>query len=334
MEENKAILLEVKNLKKHFPVKNGGTLYAVDDVSFAIKEGETLGLVGESGCGKSTVGNVLMRLHPATAGEVLLEGKSIVSAKGKERKKLCNRMQIVFQDPYSSLNPKKTIRQILMEPYKIHRMGTRKEMEEKLRRVCELTGIDETLLRKYPHELDGGKRQVVGITRALALEPKFIVCDEPVSALDVSIQAKIINLLIDLQKQLHLTYLFISHDLSVVRHLSSRVAVMYLGKIVETAETDDLFRNPQHPYTTALLSAVLNVDTDANKKHIVLHGDVPSPIDPKPGCRFAPRCRFAQARCLKELPELTEVSPGHFVACFYPGQPEENANQSNDFEKK
>lgn len=325
MNDARTSQLEVRNLKKHFAAKNGGTLYAVDDVSFTVFQGETLGLVGESGCGKSTVGNVLLGLLPATSGEAYLEGQNIFALDRKARKALCNQIQIVFQDPYSSLNPKKTIRQILLEPYTIQRKGSKKQMEEQMRYVCDLTGIDETLLQKYPHELDGGKRQVVGIARALSLNPKFIVCDEPVSALDVSIQAKIINLLIDLQERLNLTYLFVSHDLSVVRHISSKVAVMYLGKIMEMAETDEIFRNPQHPYTTALLSAVLNVNPDMNKEHIILHGDVPSPIDPKPGCRFAPRCRFAQPRCFEELPALADILPGHSVACFYPGQPESAA---------
>lgn len=325
MNKQSKVQLEVKNLKKYFPAKSGGTLYAVDGVSFTVLEGETLGLVGESGCGKSTVGNVLLGLLPATGGEAYLEGQNILAVSGKERKELCNKIQMVFQDPYSSLNPKKTIRQILLEPYIIQKKLTKAEMEEQLKVICERTGIEEALLLKYPHELDGGKRQVVGIARALALGPKFIVCDEPVSALDVSIQAKIINLLMDLQKQLNLTYLFVSHDLSVVRHISSKVAVMYLGKIMEMAETDEIFSNPQHPYTTALLSAVLNINPDLNKQHIVLRGDVPSPIDPKPGCRFAPRCRFAQARCFEELPELEDIAPGHSVACFYPGQPESAA---------
>jgi len=321
MAENKN-LIEVRNLKKYFEVKGKGTLHAVDDVNFEIRVGETLGLVGESGCGKSTVGNVLMGLLPATGGEVLLNGENLVGLKRKERKNYCKEMQIVFQDPYSSLNPRKSVMQILSEAFKIHRMGNAKEIRKQVEELCEKVGLEPALLSKYPHELDGGKRQVVGIARALALGPKFIVCDEPVSALDVSIQAKIINLLIDLQKKMGLTYLFVSHDLSVVRHISTRVAVMYLGQIVEIADTDDIFENPKHPYTTALLSAVLNIDVSKNKEHIVLQGDVPSPINPKPGCRFAPRCRFARPECFEKGPTLQELSPGHMVACFYPGQKE------------
>ena len=321
MAENKN-LIEVRNLKKYFEVKGKGTLHAVDDVNFEIRVGETLGLVGESGCGKSTVGNVLMGLLPATGGEVLLNGENLVGLKRKQRKKYCKEMQIVFQDPYSSLNPRKSVMQILSEAFKIHKMGNAKEIRKQVEELCEKVGLEPALLSKYPHELDGGKRQVVGIARALALGPKFIVCDEPVSALDVSIQAKIINLLIDLQKKLGLTYLFVSHDLSVVRHISNRVAVMYLGQIVEIADTDDIFENPKHPYTTALLSAVLNIDVSKNKEHIVLQGDVPSPINPKPGCRFAPRCRFAKPECFEKEPKLQELAPGHQVACFYPGQEE------------
>lgn len=323
MAENKN-LIEVRNLKKYFEVKGKGTLHAVDDVSFDIQIGETLGLVGESGCGKSTVGNVLMGLLPATGGEILLDGQNLVGLNRRQRKQYCKEMQIVFQDPYSSLNPRKSVRQILAEPFKIHRMGNAKEINQMVEGLCEKVGLEPALLNKYPHELDGGKRQVVGIARALALGPKFIVCDEPVSALDVSIQAKIINLLIDLQKKLGLTYLFVSHDLSVVRHISNRVAVMYLGQIVEIADTDDIFENPKHPYTTALLSAILNIDISQNKEHIVLQGDVPSPINPKPGCRFAPRCRFAKPECYEKAPSLQMISDGHMVACWYPGQEESN----------
>lgn len=315
-------LIEVKHLKKYFDVKDKGQLHAVDDISFSILEGETLGLVGESGCGKSTVGNVLMGLLPATEGEILLDGNNLVGLTKRQRKEYCTKMQIVFQDPYSSLNPRKSVMQILSEPFKIHKQGTSAEITKKVQELCQQVGLEQEVLSKYPHELDGGKRQVVGIARALALGPKFIVCDEPVSALDVSIQAKIINLLIDLQKKLGLTYLFVSHDLSVVRHISNRVAVMYLGQIVELAPTDEIFENPLHPYTTALLSAILNINVNDNKEHIVLQGDVPSPINPKPGCRFAPRCRFARPDCFKDSPELTQVSFDHFVACRYPGQPE------------
>lgn len=327
MAEN-ANLIEVRNLKKYFEVKRKGMLHAVDDISFEIRAGETLGLVGESGCGKSTVGNVIMGLLPATDGEILLDGQNIVGLSRKERKKYCKEMQIVFQDPYSSLNPRKSVRQILSEPFKIHRMGNSSEINRQVEELCQKVGLEPALLSKYPHELDGGKRQVVGIARALALGPKFIVCDEPVSALDVSIQAKIINLLIDLQRELGLTYLFVSHDLSVVRHISNRVAVMYLGQIVEIANTDDIFEDPKHPYTTALLSAVLNIDVSKNKEHIVLQGDVPSPINPKPGCRFAPRCRFAKPECYHQAPVLQPVAEGHLVACLFPGQEESTLSET------
>ena len=311
---NKDIIMAVNDLKKHFPAKGNRTLYAVDGVDFSIRKGETLGLVGESGCGKSTVGNLLMGLLSPTSGEILFESIDLAKLSVRERKELCNRIQIVFQDPYSSLNPKKTVYQILEEPFKIHKVA-KKETEDKIRVVSHLCGIEEALWRQYPHELDGGKRQIVGIARALALNPSFVVCDEPVSALDVSIQAKIINLLIDLQKQLDLTYLFISHDLSVVRHVSSNVAVMYLGKIVEYAPTDELFTNPKHPYTAALLSAILDIDVNTEKEHIVLEGDVPSPIDPKPGCRFAPRCKYAKEECFHESPPKAELENGHYVYC-------------------
>lgn len=312
------ILIQVKNLKKHFPIKNKGTLYAVDDVSFEIRRGETLGLVGESGCGKSTVGNLLMRLLSPTSGQILYDQADILKLSPKNAKAYCKKMQIVFQDPFSSLNPQKPVRSILAEPFHIHKlMKNKQELQEKLLEVCQMTGISPDMLNKYPHELDGGKRQVVGIARALSLGPEFIVCDEPVSSLDVSIQAKIINQLIDLQEKLGLAYLFISHDLSVVRHISTRVAVMYLGKVMETADTEELFENPAHPYTKALLSAVLTVDLTKRKARIVLKGDVPSPIDPAPGCRFAPRCWMAQHICSRELPALREVSPGHSVACHF-----------------
>ena len=308
------VIMSVKNLKKHFPVKGGHMLHAVDGVDFTIKKGETLGLVGESGCGKSTVGNLLMGLLNPTDGEIIFDDTDLAKLPVKERKDLCSRIQIVFQDPYSSLNPKKTIYQILEEAFKIHNVPHH-EREEKIRTVSKLCGIEEALWRQYPHELDGGKRQIVGIARALALNPSFVVCDEPVSALDVSIQAKIINLLIDLQKQLDLTYLFISHDLSVVRHVSSNVAVMYLGKIVEYAPTDELFTNPKHPYTAALLSAILDIDVNTEIEHIVLEGDVPSPIDPKPGCRFASRCKYATEACYQAFPDKAELGGGHYVYC-------------------
>ena len=311
--EKRDPLLEVRDLKKHFKVPRRGMLHAVDGVNFSIYEGETLGLVGESGCGKSTVGNLLIGLLDATDGQMLYRGEKLASLK-KRTKANQSGMQIVFQDPYSSLNPRKTIKKILSEPFEIHHEGSSTEIDQKVRDLCKRVDIPETLLDHYPHELDGGMRQVVGIARALSRNPEFIICDEPVSSLDVSIQAKIINLLMDIQKSDNLTYLFISHDLSVVRHISSRIAVMYLGQIVEMAETDTLFEKTLHPYSIALLSAVPHIG-ETKTKRIVLKGDVPSPMNPKPGCRFAQRCWMAQDSCFKDTPELKEVEPGHFVAC-------------------
>jgi oligopeptide/dipeptide ABC transporter ATP-binding protein len=310
-------VIEVLNLKKYFHVNGKGTLHAVDDVSFSVMPGETVGLVGESGCGKSTVGNVLMRLLPYTDGKVLFKGKNIFAARGAETMEYRKKMQIIFQDPYSSINPNKTIQSILSEPYRIHKLARGKEMNEKIEQLAEMAGLEKYILDKYPHELDGGKRQLVGIARALSLSPEFIVCDEPVSSLDVSIQATIINLLMDLQKKLNLAFLFVSHDLSVVRHISNRVAVMYLGKIVELADTDTIFSNTFHPYSIALLSAVPKIDLDKKSQRIVLKGDVPSPMNPGEGCRFAPRCWMAQAICQTQSPELVQVEPNHSVACHF-----------------
>lgn len=310
-------LVEIEHLKKYFPIPGKGLLHAVDDISLKIMPHETLGLVGESGCGKSTVGNVLMQLLSPTSGSVRLEGKDVFLARGKERMEVHQKMQMIFQDPYSSLNPKKTIRSILEEPLRIHKLYSGVAMEERVRELALMAGLETYVLDKFPHELDGGKRQMVGIARALALSPKFIVCDEPVSALDVSVQATILNLLMDLQKQMGLTYLFVSHDLSVVRHISNRVAVMYLGQIIELAPTDVIFENTRHPYSIALLSAVPKIEFDNRSSRIVLNGDVPSPINPADGCRFAPRCWMACENCKKLKPELTEVEPGHFVACPY-----------------
>lgn len=318
-ENTKLPMIQVKDLMKYFDIKGKGQLHAVDHVSFDIYPGETLGLVGESGCGKSTVGNVLMRLHAPTGGEMLYNGKDVFKATSKaDRFKMCSKIQIIFQDPYSSLNPRKTIRSILMEAYKIHKLGSGKELESKIRELCADCGITEDLLNKYPHELDGGKRQIVGIARALSLSPEFLVCDEPVSSLDVSIQASIINLLMDLQKKRGLSYLFISHDLSVVRHISNRIAVMYLGQIIEIAETDEIFENAVHPYTIALLSAIPKIEVDKNVSRIVLKGDVPSPMNPTAGCRFAPRCWMAKDICKSETPGLQPVGDnGHCVACHF-----------------
>ena len=318
MAEEKRPLIEVKNLKKYFQVGSGKTLHAVDDVSFSLEKGQTLGLVGESGCGKSTVGTVIMRLQDPTSGELLFEGKDIFKCKNrKENLQYCKEMQIVFQDPYSSLNPKKTIRSILSEGYLIHHTVSKKDLNDVLALLSEKTGISKDMWDQYPHELDGGKRQVVGIARALSMNPKFIVCDEPVSSLDVSVQAKVLNLLMDLQKEMNLSYLFISHDLSVVKHISDRIAVMYLGQIVETADKETLFADTRHPYSIALLSAIPKVDVENKVSRIVLKGDVPSPINPKPVCRYANRCWMSQPICFEQEPELKEVSPGHCVKCHF-----------------
>ena len=319
-EKAREPLLEAVHLKKYFPLAKKKKLHAVDDVSFTVYRGETLGLVGESGCGKSTVGNVVMRLLPQTDGELRFSGKNIFEATKEEKQEYCRKMQIIFQDPYSSLNPRKTIRAILREAYEIHAKDCFQgvDIDKKVEELCESVNIPLNLLDHYPHELDGGMRQVVGIARALSLEPEFIVCDEPVSSLDVSIQARIINLLIDMKKDRDLSYLFISHDLSVVRHISDRIAVMYLGQIVEMAETDELFQNTMHPYSIALLSAVPRINLEKRVSRIVLKGDVPSPVDPKPGCRFAPRCWMACEECMGgQTPELREIRPGHFVACKF-----------------
>ena len=316
--EGKAPLLEVKNLKKYFKINTKATLHAVDDVSFSIGYGETVGLVGESGCGKSTIGSVMMRLQQQTAGEVLLDGKNIFDIKnGKEDMDVRSKMQIVFQDPYSSLNPRKRIKSILTESYETLKLCNHADLDRTLEMLCDKVGISKDMWMQFPHELDGGKRQIVGIARALSVNPRFIVCDEPVSALDVSVQAKILNLLMSLQKELNISYLFISHDLSVVKHISHKIAVMYLGRIVEFADKDTLFGNTLHPYSLALLSAIPQVDTDNKVHRIVLKGDVVSPINPKPQCRFAPRCWMSQPVCFEKEPQLYEVEPGHCVACHF-----------------
>lgn len=311
-------LIRVEHLKKYFDVSGQGKLHAVDDVTLDIMPKETLGLVGESGCGKSTIGNVIMQLLSKTSGHVYYEGQDIFSLKKAEKQMLRQKMQMIFQDPFSSLNPRKTIRSILMEAYRIHGLMKQGDMNEKIERLVEKVGLELFLLDKFPHELDGGRRQLVGIARALSLNPKFIVCDEPVSSLDVSVQATIINLLIDMQKEMGLTYLFVSHDLSVVRHISQRVAVMYLGQIIELAETDELFENPRHPYTVALMSAIPQIEYEGkSKKRIVLTGDVPSPMNPQPGCRFASRCWMSCKDCASAETALREIADGHFVACPY-----------------
>ena len=320
-------LIQAKNLKKYFEIPRKGQLHAVDDVNFEIYPGETLGMVGESGCGKSTVGNVVMRLYDKTGGSLLYRGKDIFT-EWSDKLELCKKMQIIFQDPYSSLNPRKTIEKILSESYVIHKHGSKNEISKAVREVCDLVELPHNLLNRYPHELDGGMRQVVGIARALSLNADFIVCDEPVSSLDVSVQARIINLLMDLQKRLNLSYLFISHDLSVVRHISNRIVIMYLGQVVETADTDEIFANAMHPYSIALLSAIPRVNTGSKVSRIVLKGDVPSPMNPKPGCRFAPRCWMAQEGCSSTEQELIEVTPGHFVFCKFAAESHARAKEA------
>ena len=309
--------IQIKNLKKYFKIPRKGMLHAVDDVSFELYKGETLGLVGESGCGKSTVGNLIMRLLSRTEGEFLYYGDDVFSAGKEQSMEYRKKMQMIFQDPFSSLNPRKTVREILSEAFQIHHLEKGVQLEETLKQLCASVGVSKEMLNYYPHELDGGSRQVVGIARALSLNPEFVVCDEPLSSLDVSVQARIINLLVDIQKQRGLTYLFISHDLSVVRHISDRIAVMYLGQIVEIAETDMLFGNARHPYSLALLSAVPRVDIDKKVTRILLKGDVPSPMNPKPGCRFAPRCWMACEKCFQEDPVLREYENGHQVRCHF-----------------
>jgi len=308
-------ILEVRNLKKHFKTPKG-LLHAVDGINFSIEKGQTLGVVGESGCGKSTTGRVILRLLEATEGEIFFEGKNIREFNKKEMQKLREDMQIVFQDPFASLNPRMTVSEIIGEPLIIHKKcKNKKEVEEKVNELMETVGLSKRLTNAYPHELDGGRRQRIGIARALSLDPKFIVCDEPVSALDVSIQAQVLNLMQDLQKELGLTYMFITHDLSVVKHFSDEIAVMYLGQLVEKAPAKELFHNPKHPYTKALLSAIPVPSLTHKSERIQLKGEITSPINPEAGCRFAKRCMFAKPECSNGDPVLEEVSSGHFVAC-------------------
>ncbi len=317
VKTEKSQLLDVRNLVKHFPIESSDDVVkAVDGVSFDIKAGETLGLVGESGCGKSTVGRCLLRLHEPTSGEVLFEGKNIVGLPNREMQLLRREMQIIFQDPYASLNPRLSILSIISEPLKIHGIGNKKEQAERVADLLKKVGLDPNYMRRYPHEFSGGQRQRIGIARALALNPKLIICDEPVSALDVSVQAQVVNLLQDLQAEFGLTYLFISHGLAVVEHISRRVAVMYLGKIVEIAEGRELYDNPLHPYTKALLSAIPVPDPAKKRERIILKGDVPTPINPPSGCRFRTRCPLAIEDCAKVVPELREIQPDHFAACI------------------
>lgn len=312
----KKILLECKNLMKYFETPRG-MLHAVDDVTFRLEEGKTLGVVGESGCGKSTLGRTILRLLPSTGGQIIFDGKDITKLPDKKMLNLRKQMQIVFQDPFSSLDPKMTVSQIIEEPLKIHKLYNSKEkMSERVSELMEIVGLDDRYVNTYPHELDGGRRQRIGIARAIALNPKFIVCDEPVSALDVSIQAQILNLMMDLKEELGLTYIFITHDLSVVKHISDEILVLYLGKMVEKTSSDRLFENPLHPYTKALLSAIPIPDIAFKGKEAqVMKGEVTSPIEPPEGCRFASRCPNATERCFKVSPEFKEVEEDHFVAC-------------------
>lgn len=309
-------LLEVKHLKKYFSTPSG-KLHAVDDVSFDIYKGTTLGVVGESGCGKSTLGSTLLNLLSPTGGEVIFRGQDVAAMSKREFHKVRPKMQMIFQDPYSSLNGRMTVHQIIAEPLLVNKVcRNRKEVDERVSRMMDTVGLAKRLTNSYPHELDGGRRQRIGVARALILEPEFVVCDEPVSALDVSIQAQILNLLMDLQEEMHLTYMFITHDLSVVYHISDEIMVMYLGKCVEKAPSDVLFENPLHPYTQALLAAIPIPDISSrDKQRELLQGEVTSPVNPKPGCRFAARCPYASEACTKEDIPLKEVSPGHFVAC-------------------
>ena len=315
MSEQRA-LLDIRGLKKYFSTPRG-LLHAVDDVTFTIDKGKTLGVVGESGCGKSTTGRAILRLLEPTGGEVLFEGEDLAKLSKEEMRKKRKDLQIIFQDPFSSLNPRKTISQTIAEPLLLNKMvSDKKQLQDRVLELMATVGLAERLYNTYPHELDGGRRQRIGIARALSVNPKFIVCDEPVSALDVSIQAQILNLMEDLQEQMGLTYMFITHDLSVVNHFSDDIAVMYLGKLIEKAPSDELFKNPTHPYTKALLSAIPLPNIHKKTERILLKGEITSPIEPKPVCRFANRCNYATDRCRGEEPKLKEISPGHFVSCL------------------
>ena len=322
---NDDVLLRVQDLRMYFPIYRGliqrqvGAVRAVDDVSFEVRRGETLGLVGESGCGKSTTGRSILQLYKPTAGHVLFDGVDLVTLKGEKLRQMRRKMQMIFQDPYASLNPRMTVGEIVGEPLLIHNITNEKEINERVKHLLEVVKLNPSFSSRYPHEFSGGQRQRIGVARALALQPSFIVCDEPISALDVSIQAQVVNLLEELQEQFNLTYLFIAHDLSMVRHISDRVAVMYLGVVVELATRDEIYKKPLHPYTQALLSAVPVPDpvAEATRERIILKGDVPSPTNPPSGCRFRTRCPIAEGVCAESRPDFREVRPGHFVACFF-----------------
>ena len=318
-------LLQALDLVKYYPIRGGvflkevASVKAVDNVSLTIDAGETVGLVGESGCGKTTFGRALLRLEEPTSGKIFFEGENILTYTAEQMRVLRNKMQIIFQDPFSSLNPRKTVSHIIGEPLLIHGMKSRRARDERVHELLNVVGLRREHMRRYPHQFSGGQRQRIGVARALALNPKLVVCDEAVSALDVSIQAQVINLLKDLQEEFRLTYLFISHDLSIVEHVSDRVAVMYLGKIVELAKSSELYQSPLHPYTQALLSASPVPDPQLKRQRIILKGDVPSPIDPPPGCRFHTRCLYAREVCSQEEPQLKQVRGDHLAACFFAG---------------
>jgi len=327
-ELSENIILDVRNLRKYFPVfekgiifkKQAGLIHACDDVSFTVEQGKTLGLVGESGSGKTTLAKVILYLLPPTSGEVYFDGKNVMgifkSKNKKENLKLRRKMQYIFQDPYSSLNPRMTVADLIMEPFQIHEHIPKRDWSVRMYELLKLVGLEDYHAERYPHEFSGGQRQRICIARALAVEPKFLIADEPVSSLDVSIRAQILNLLGDLQSTFNLTYIYISHDLSTVRHICDRVAVMYLGRIVELADVDEIFESPRHPYTKALMSAVPSAEPGKKSDRVILRGEVPSPIDPPPYCRFCPRCLYHIPVCMKKDPKLEEISENHFVACF------------------